>query len=243
MSTAAFDLGTTPSTPPGAPTAAEKVQLQKAIGIDATGYSDTTVTFAPTFSGSFVQEGTYTPPTGWRDMIIVTQIGLSSTSADAVNAALQIKTTSAPYLVPWAIPLATTDGETVDARQTVIRLQRAKDAVFLNTYMSNGSYTNETFLSEMNVIVPPESLDTYFLGNGGGGGTGGTGGGTGTGVGSIPLDQLVGMNLNAPYYIRADGRAISACIVPASLTASYLLRLNLTQLATAYSISVRILAL
>jgi hypothetical protein len=248
MSTAAFDLGNTPSTPPSAPTAAEKVQLQKAIGIDATGYMDTTVSMSPTFSESYVYEGSYTPPTGWRDMIIICRVDLSSTSAYDVLAALQIKTTSVAYVVPWAIPVASTDSEVVDPRVTVIRLQRAKDAVFLNTYMSNSSYTNDTFLSEMNNISPAESLSTYNLGNSVGGGSGGSGtGGTGTGGtggDSVSVSDLLGMHQLTPAYIRPDSRVISACIAPVTLTTNLIMRLNLSQSSTlASTLNLRILTL
>jgi hypothetical protein len=243
MSTAAFDLGNTPSTPPGAPTSAEKVQLQKAIGIDATGYMDTTVSMSPTFSESYVYEGSYTPPTGWRDMIIICRVDLTSAYAYDVLAALQIVTTSGGYVVPWAIPVASTDSAVVDPRVTVIRLQRAKDAIFINTYMSNSSYTNDTFLSEMNNISPAESLSNYNLGNSVGGESGGSGG-SGTGGGSVSVSDLLGMHQVTPAYIRPDSRAISACITPVTLTTTLIMKLNLSQFSSlASSLSLRILSL
>jgi hypothetical protein len=240
MSTAAFDLGNTPSTPPGAPTSAEKVQLQKAIGIDATGYADNTVSMSPTYGGSYVYEGYYTPPTGWRDMIIICRVNLNYAYAYDVLAALQIVTTSGGYVIPWAIPVASTDSAAVDPRVTVIRLQRAKDAVFINTYMSNSSYTSDTFLSEMNNSVPAEFLSTYNLGNSAGGGSGGSG----TGGGSVSVNDLLGMHQVTPAYIRPDSRAISACITPVTLTTTLIMKLNLSQFSSlASSLSLRILSL
>lgn len=208
-----------------------------------TSYTDFNVTMEPLFSGSFVQEGEFTPPTDWQDILIATQVDIPYVSAGSIAAALQIKTTMGGDVIPWAIPIETSgvwpSFGGADPRITVIRLQRAGAAVMLNVYMANSSYESGQFMNEMNSMYGPTSFADYNLGDGSGGGYGGGYGG------SVPIEEMIGLHWQNHTFTRVDGRAISACVFheysPAGL-GDFLLRLHTTQSGSVESLNVRILA-
>ena len=218
---------------------------RNALGLAETSsaYTDFNVTMEPLFSGSFVQEGEFTPPTDWEDILIATRVDITYMSAGAIVAALQIKTTTGGHVVPWAIPVESSGVwpgyEMSDPRITVIRLQRAGAVVMLNVYMANSSYQSGQFMNEMNSFYQPTSFADYNLGDGSGGGYGGGYGG------SVPIEEMIGLHWQSQSVTRVDGRAISACVFheysPGGI-GDFLLRLHTTQSGSVENLNVRILA-
>lgn len=238
--------GTVDNAAVNAAIAEDVTATRNALGLAETSsaYTDFNVTMEPLFSGSRVQEGEFTPPANWEDILIVTQVDITYVSAGAIIAALQIKTTTGGHVVPWAIPVESSGvwagNEMADPRLTVIRLQRAGAAVMLNVYMANSSYQWGQFMNEMNSFYQPTSFADYNLGDGSGGGYGGYGGG-----GDVPIEELIGLHWQSQSVTRVDGRAISACVFheysPGGI-GDFLLRLHTTQYGSVENLNVRILA-